>query len=413
MENVRNKDKEKKIVFLFFLAWGFTFFNRLSINFAMPAIQEDLGLAATHTGIVVFAATVAMAVSAIIVGNMSDRQGKRKKFLFPAVLLVGIGSAASYFATSFELFVLIRIFVGLGLGPVLGMIFAITEAASSENKFGRNTGLIMAGDALFASIIGPIAITQLIGLFSWQVALSISSIPTIIVAVLIAKVVPEVDTLLPEKVATETTVEVPKAKRNPVEIFKYPNVVPCTILIVTTLGAYFSLIIYAPLYLTEISGFSLETMGFTASLMGVIYIFYAIFIPRSTDRFGRKPVLITTCIVCAIAPLAMYMFPTSNLSIIGYVIFGGTAGAIHVFFNTIIPLESLPEDLKTTGCSIIFTFGEILGAATFPLISGIIADQFGYTAVMLLSAVLFIFSFAFCFVLKESNKSLARKLKKA
>ena len=409
MEIEKKKTYEKRIIFLFFLAWGFTFFNRLSINFAMPAIQEDLNLTATHTGIVVFAATLAMAVSAVIIGNISDKQGRRKRFLVPAVLLVGIGSAASVLATSFTLFVIIRIFVGLGLGPVLGMIFAITEAASSENKFGRNTGLIMAGDALFASIIGPIAVTQLIGVFSWQIALSITSIPTLVVALLIARIVPEISVLTSAKVVLEVD-ETSVLKRNPVEVFKYPNIVPCIILIVTTLGAYFSLIIYAPLYLTEIAGFSLETMGFTASLMGVIYIFYAVFIPRSTDRFGRKPVLIVTCLVCSLAPLSMFLFPTSNISIVGYVIFGGTAGAIHVFFNTIIPLESLPKELKTTGSSIIFTFGEVLGAATFPLISGIMADHMGYTAVMLLSAALFILSFGLCFLLKESNKSLIRQV---
>lgn len=401
----KNNSNEKKIVFFFFLTWGFTFFNRLSINFAMPVIQKDLNLLASDAGMVVFAATVAMAISSVIVGNLSDRGGKRKKYLVPAVMIVGIGSAASVFANSFTAFLIIRIIVGIGLGPILGMIFAITESESSENKFGQNTGIIMAGDALIANIIGPVAITQLTNYVSWQMALTITSIPTILIALIIAKTVNEVT---PSAQTEQIDVAEKKAKRSPFEIFKYPNIIQCVLLAILTLGAYFSIVTYAPMFLTEISGCSVGTMGIITSLMGVLFIFYAIFIPKSTDHFGRKPVMIAVNLVCALAPLLMFIFPTSKLGIIGYIAFGGVSGAIHVFYNTIIPLESLPEDLKTTGSSIIMALGEILGSAAVPLLLGIFANRHGYGLTMLISGLLFIVAFFVSFTLKESNKSLAK-----
>ncbi len=401
MNTAVRKNIERRIVLMFFLIWGFTFFNRLSINFAMPLIQETLGITDSHTGTIVFVSTVAMAISSLIVGSVSDKQRKRKKFLFPAVLIVGIASATSILATNYTSFLIIRTIMGFGLGPILGMVFSITEVESSENKFGANTGLIMAGDAVLASIIGPLLITQLTKFMSWQASLSISSLPTIILAFVMLKVVPEVQLSSPAEAAD-------KPKASILSVFKYPNVTVCIFLIIFTLGAYFIVATYASLYLTEVMGYSMDTTGLVMSLMGVIYIFYAVLIPRSTDKFGRKPVVTIIILLCATAPLLMFLFPNSMIAMVGYVAFGGLAGSIHVFFNTVIPLESLPDNLKTTGSSVIYAFGEILGSATMPLIGGIISDKFSYGAAMLMAAILFIISFFLCFLLKETNKNVSK-----
>lgn len=398
---VKSTKQEKKIVFFFFLAWGFTFFNRLSINFAMPVIQEDLTLSASDTGFVMFLSTVVMAISAIIVGHISDKQGKRKKFLVPSIMIVGIGSALSIFANSFGMFVFIRVIVGLGLGPILGMIFSITEAESSHNNFGTNTGIIMAGDALLSNILGPIVITQLIKYISWQLALTVTSMPTILIALIIAKKIPEIS----YKITSESGHEKVEKGRI-IDVFKAPNIITCLFLSILTLGSYFSIVTYVPLFLTDVANYTVEQMGIITSFMGVIFIFYAILIPRYTDKVGRKPVMIASNLLCALAPLLLFLFPTSIIGTIGYILFGGVSGAIHVFFNTIIPLESLPENLKTTGSSILLAGGEILGSALIPLIMGMVADSLGYRAVLLISTLLFVLAFFVSFTLRETNDSI-------
>ncbi len=405
MQKAHDKSYEKKVVYLFFLIWGFTFFNRLSINFVMPVIQENLKLTAANIGIINLVSVVVMAISSMIIGRLSDKTGKRKKYLIPATILIGIASMSAIFVTDITGLFIIRILVGIGLGPILPMIFSLTESASGENKFGQNTGIIMAGDALIANIIGPTITTWLTSFMSWQLTLCITSIPTIIVAIIGLKIIHE------STISSTTDVNLEKndaelQAHGAFEIFKYPNVTVCILLAILTLGAYFTLVIYAPLYLTEVLGYSVAKMGLITSCMGVLFVPYAILIPRITDTFGRKPVMIIAILLSAIAPLVMSIFTQSIISVIGYVIFGGVSGAIHVFFNTIIPMESLPNDLKTTGSSITISAGEIGGAALIPVISGILSDKYGYVSAMLFACALFIVAFFISFALKESNKSI-------
>ncbi|MBP1615809.1 MAG: transporter [Bacteroidetes bacterium] len=406
MQKEQDKLYEKKVVYLFFLIWGFTFFNRLSINFVMPVIQENLKLTAANIGIINLVSVVVMAVSSMIIGRLSDKSGKRKKYLIPATVLIGLASMSAIFVTDITGLFVIRILVGIGLGPILPMIFSLTESASGENKFGQNTGIIMAGDALIANIIGPTITTWLTSFISWQLTLCITAIPTIIVAILGFKIIKESTA---DSTSTENVEKSDEELQthSAFEIFKYPNVAVCILLAILTLGAYFTMVIYAPLYLTEVLGYSVAKMGLITSGMGVLFVPYAILIPRITDTYGRKPVMIISILLSAIAPLLMSVFTQSMISVIGYILLGGVSGAIHVFFNTIIPMESLPDDLKTTGSSITISAGEIGGAAMIPVISGILSDKYGYVGAMLFAGVLFIAAFFISFALKESNKSIA------
>ncbi|WP_019909037.1 MFS transporter [Paenibacillus sp. HW567] len=396
---------ERAMVILFFFTWGFTFFNRLSINFVMPVIMDDLHLSSSDVGLVAFVSTITLAFSSIIFGRLSDRQGLRKRFLVPAVLTVSVFTLLSFFAHSFMALLILRGLVGVGLGPILPMIMSLNQSASSENKLGRNTGFILTGDAILASTLGPVIITQLTNHFSWQTTLVISGIPALVMGWLVLKHIKEIDSAASLEESRD-----PQAEALPVQqVLKYPNIALCFILTVLTIGAFFIIVTYAPLYLTEVEGYSVSSMGVISSIMGIVYIPFALSIPRITDKFGRKPVITFTILLCSVAPLFMFLFPNTLFSVGAYILFGGLAGTIHVFLNTIIPMESLPDKLKTTGSSLIIATGEIIGAAGIPFAAGYFAESYGYAATMLGSAILFLCSFLMAFFLKESNRSIAKR----
>ncbi len=393
----RSRFSENKVIFIFALVFGFTFMNRLSINYVLPVIEKDLAISGSDIGLIVFISTIVMAISAIIVGIISDKQGKRRKFLAGSVITVGVGSMLSIIADSFTTFLLARMLVGIGFGPVLAMVFSITEKVSSENKFGTNTGFILAGGECLATILAPIVITQLAVMSDWQMSLCLVGIPTVLVGLAIVKFIPDVTVQVDENLE--------KVDVKPMDIFKYANIFTCILLAILTLGAFFAMIIYAPLYFEETLKVDLETIGIIASSMGLVSICYTFIVPRSTDKFGRKPVLIIACLACAIGPLFMYLFTSSYLGLGGFILLGGLAGSIHIFFNTIIPIEGLPNHLKASGSAILMAVGEILGSGGIVYLAGILADNYGYPAVMLFSSALFFLSFVIAFALKESNKA--------
>lgn len=418
MQEHEKKRYERNMVILFFFTWGFTFLNRLSINFVMPVIKDDLQLSGSDVGLVAFISTITLALSSILFGRLSDQQGLRKRFLVPSVIAVGIFTLLSFFAHDFISLLILRALVGAGLGPILPMIMSINQFSSTENKLGRNTGFILTGDAIIASTLGPIIITQLTEYFSWQTTLVITSIPALIMGWLVFKYVREVDlntasedtnAPLPASIVTSPP-STSSDKAMPMkQILQYPNIMLCFILTIFTIGAFFIIVTYAPLYLTEVEGYSVSKMGLISSIMGIVYIPFALSVPRITDKFGRKPIITITILLCSVAPLFMFLFPKTWLSFGAYIVFGGLAGTIHVFLNTIIPLESLPDGLKTTGSSLIIATGEIVGAAGIPYIAGYVADAYGYAVIMLGSAILFLLSFLLAFWLKESNRTVTSR----
>lgn len=371
----------------------------------MPVISDDLNLSGSDVGLVALVGTLTLAFSSILFGRLSDKQGLRKRFLVPAIFIVGIFTMTSFFVDSFTELLIMRALVGVGLGPILPMVMSLNQSASSDNKLGRNTGLILTGDAIIASALGPVMITQLNNVLSWQVTLFLSGIPTIFIGWLVYRYIREVKVNDEENIQRDQ-----EPKQLPIrQIMKYPNIILCFILTVFTIGAFFVIVTYSPLYLTEVEGYSVSQMGVIASIMGIVYIPFALLVPRLTDKYGRKPVITFTILLCSVAPMFMYLFPHTLISVTTYILFGGVAGSIHVFLNTIIPMECLPDNLKTTGSSFIIATGEIVGAAGIPFAAGYLADAYGYDSTMLCAAILFLISFALAFLLKESNLSVAKR----
>ncbi len=395
------KFNESRVVFILALVFGFSYMNRLAINYLLPVIEGELNISGSDIGLILLASTIALGVSALIIGYISDKQGKRKKFLTMAVITIGIGSILSIFADSFNSLLLSRVVVGLGFGPIMAALFSITEKASSENKFGTNTGFIMAGGEAMATILAPFLLTQLAVMFNWQMAFAIIGVPTILVGIAVAKFVPDVSGKIEDDEDSE------EIDVHPIEMFKYPNMIACSILCIFAFGGFFSLLIYGPLYFEVTMKLDLATIGMLASAMGIFSFCYTFIVPRSTDKYGRKPVLTLACLVCAIAPFAMYLFPSSYIAMGAFAVLGGLGGSVIIFFNTIVPIEGLPDSLKASGSAFLLAVSEIVGAGVMVYVAGIVADTYGYPSLMLFSGVLFLASFGLCFFLKESNMAFA------
>lgn len=395
-----------KLTILFFFSWGFIFLDRLAISFLTPTIMPAMNLNNADIGKIGFVTTGCYAISAVVFGALSDKSGYRKKWLIPFVFGTAVFSGLCSVAGSFNQLLILRGFVGIFEGPITPLMMSMIAQSSSRSKFGQYAGIVNMGAAVIAGTLGPIFITQLLNITSWNMAFLISSLPSFLMAFLLIKFTKE--TINTEEKNTETN---SMNLASFVEIFKYRNIIICGISAILFMSAYWTLMIFSSVYWVNVAKISVEKMGFVASGMGFVCIAWTVIIPKLSDNFGRKNIMIVFSLLAVIVPLTMYFLPGSDVSIYVYMILGGVLGSITPLFFTIIPMESVPQHLRATSNGLILACGEVLGGAIFPVIAGNIADAKGLPFTMLVASILTFSGMLVSFLLIETNSSKEKALK--
>ena len=187
------------------------------------------------------------------------------------------------------------------------------------------------------------------------------------------------------------------------DLVKNKNVVICLITCVLGLSGYWTMMLFASVYLVNVSHFNLQSMGWVTSAMGVLYIVYCIFVPKLADNFGRKPVLFAGLGLSIISPLFMFLFPGASISAYTYVIFFGFTAAVVPIYMTMVPMESVSVTLVATVGALVQGMGDLLGGAVWPVIAGNIADTRGLPFMMLTASLLLVITAVLTLALKETR----------
>lgn len=177
------------------------------------------------------------------------------------------------------------------------------------------------------------------------------------------------------------------------------------------MSGYYIIQIYASLYWTEIAKISVQTAGWLISAAGLFGIFWAVFLPKLSDNFGRRSILAISYIVALLVPVAMWLIPGAKISMALYVLFSAIPGAIGIFWINLIPMESLPPYLTSTGISIPMSMGEFIGGALITTIAGFVADALGLNNMMVLAACGYAISFVLALLIMECAPRVLEKRK--
>jgi MFS family permease len=152
---------EWKAILTLSLAFGLVGLDRFILPPLFPAMMKDLHLNYQDLGNLVGALGIAWGVSAIVIGGLSDRLGRRR-VLVPAVVLFSLLSVFSGMATGLISLLFMRAIMGVAEGAVAPTGVAAAVEASHPARRGMNNGIFQCSIALFGSGIGPILATQLL-----------------------------------------------------------------------------------------------------------------------------------------------------------------------------------------------------------------------------------------------------------
>ena len=372
--NVEQSISRNKLLGIAGVGWMFDALDVGILSFIIAAIGVEWGLDPTQKGWIGSVNSIGMAVGAILFGVLADKIGRKQVFMI-TLLLFSVASGLSAFTTSLTMFLLLRFFIGMGLGGELPVASTLVSENVKPEERGRIVVLLESFWAfgwLLAAIISYFVIpADFWPIEGWRIALLMTAIPAFY-ALYIRMKLPDSPSFATNAVAKNTTFT---AKLRILWSKQYAkSTIMMWVLWFTVVFSYYGMFLWLPSVMTGkgfdlISSFKYVLIMTLAQLPG--YFTAAYFI----EKFGRKFVLITYLIGTA---LSAYFFGNAE-TVATLLLFGmllsffnlGAWGALYAYSP-----EQYPDAVRATGTGIAAGIGRV-GGILGPLLVGMLLGK-GY-----------------------------------
>jgi len=417
--------QETKSVGVLALGFGLVGIDRYLIAPLFPIIARDLHLGYADIGTIAGALAIAWAFAALVMGNLSDRIGRRR-VLVVALTVFGLLIGASGLATGLMGLVAVRVVMGFADGAFTPASISATIEASPPIRHGRNIGIQQMTLTLFGLGFAPLAVAGLLHFLNWRLIFSIFAIPGFILAWLTWKIIPE-GRAHGDSAGLET-------KRNSFEdwwaVLKFSNVRVLMLLMLCCLVCLVTTSTFVPSFLLDSLHMDSSSMSIVVAAIGLGAAAGALALPWISDKTGRKPVMMVST-VGAGAMLILFNNVGPHLVPLFVVLF-----MVQFFNNAMITLivgplcsETVPPTLMATASGLVIAVGELFGGGFATLVAGQAAEHFrnfrwlfaifgasdsfmdrtfNIGHVLYMPVVALVAAFLLCFLLKETLPASAR-----
>lgn len=164
-------------------AWATRFLvnlgNAIATLYLLYFLTDAVGLADPENGVFVAIAvnSVVVALSAVVAGYLSDRNGRRKVFVIWAGVVMAVAALMLAFWQTWPGVLTAAVVLGIGFGAFLAVDLAIvTEVLPDEAGFAKDLGVINIANALpqvIAPVVAAPIVTQLGGYTSLYVVAAV------------------------------------------------------------------------------------------------------------------------------------------------------------------------------------------------------------------------------------------------
>lgn len=396
MSQAHDKRYEYKTIILLSIGFALLNLDRWVIAPLFPVMKEDLGFSYQDLGMIIGATALTWGAASFFMGTLSDKIGRRK-ILFPSLILLSLFSGVTGLAVGLMSMLFLRGILGIFEGAYVPTAFATVKDVSHPSRTGMNMGILGFGAAI-AMGLAPIVATQLLPMVpSWHWVFVMVSVPGIIVAFLLYRIVKDPD----YSKASAQVKDIPKSSIK--DVMKYKNIKLAVLAMCGVMACLFVLSALLPNYLTDYLKLNLEQMGFIAAGPGFGGAVGAFLIPSLSDKFGRKPVIIISLILAAIL---VYVFGGIGAEPVWlFATLFGAAGLVTGALTMLdgpIATETVPPAMIGAATGVIIGVGEIFGGGIAPIISGSIAESYGISSVPYVALVGLVWAAGCCLFLNET-----------
>jgi AAHS family 4-hydroxybenzoate transporter-like MFS transporter len=375
------------LCFLSMLSDGF---DMQILPFSAAQIVKDLAIEPSRLGPLVSTGLVGMLLSGFLAGIVADKVGRRGVIL-TGLCVSGVFTLAKAFTRSYDVFLVLQLLAGLGLGAVVVNVLALTAEYAPAR--GRRFIVTCVGSAYpLGGIVASYVTATLHARIGWSGIFLLGGGASLVLCVVSAMRLPvSVRQLVlqgksPARVAqimrrirpdippdaTWFTPDETLQKSPVVELFRAGR---GTTTVLLALGSMMSLtagyfvVVWSPM-LFSLAGLVSERAVIAASMLQTGAVLGALLWGRLTDLYWPPAILGTAALICLICFSAVGHVTGNYPLLVGIVFLGGVGMGVQSAYNSFVT-SLYPTAMRGTALGTIIGFSRI-GGMFGPILAGLL-----------------------------------------
>ena len=381
------------------IAWMLDAFDVMLFALVLPNLSADLGLTKAEAGLLGSVMLVAAAVGGVCSGRIADRFG-RTRALMLSIALYSVFTFLCGFAGSFTQFVVLRVFLGLGMGGVWSSGAALVSETWPSSSRGRALGFMQSGWAIgYAAAVLVAGAVQ--PRYGWR-------------AVFFLGILPAFFALWVQRRVQEPAIWAHAARDGASQggfgaLFRSgiaPLTIVLTLMNTCTLFAWWGFNLWLPSYLKSspaqggagLTGAS--TTGYLFVMQAGMWVGYVTY-GFVSDRIGRKASYVMYLLSAAVL-LAVYVSVRQPLLLLVLGPFVAFAATGYFSGFGAVTAEIYPTAVRATAQGFTYNVGRLASAAA-PYLVGSLADTRGFGTALLVCSAAFVAAAVFWIWIPETR----------
>jgi MFS family permease len=381
-----------RLLTAFTIAHGVFHFMQQSFAVMLPAIKEIFGISAIQIGALMTAKEIAMGISSLPGGVLSDRLRRYRGIIMAACMaLFGLSWLLVGIATVYPMLICGMVFVSVATS-----VWHLPSMAEISRRFPAKKGAALAIFGIGGSvgdIFGPVITGLLLGILAWRDVISIYAVVPLLMAFwFIWGFRGFGRTKQSEAIADEKGADLKTQINTTIKYFKTTAIWKVNLVAGLRGMCFTTYVTFLPLYMKEGLELSSQSIGFHFGLLWTVGIVASPLMGHLSDRFGRKPVLVPALLCSGTLTVLLAIFGQGIMFTVIIVVLGIFLRSDYALLSAAI-LDIVGQQVATTVLGVL-SFLRFIMAAISPLIAGYLYQNYGMKATLFFVAALFAISAA-------------------
>ncbi len=378
-----------------------------------PLIGRELGLSYTEIASIITTQSITAALSNVPGGIIADSIHRKGRMMALALAWIGIPYLIMSMTHSYWMLLCCAALIGAG-----NTIWHPTAIPTLARRFPERKGLVVSihgmggnvGDAVAPFVAGLLLSGLALGSFfnfegvSWRQVMTFNIIPGIFMSIAILWYL--------GKLQIDGKGKKTNQQLSLSEVVKgFGGLLKNSTLMMLAVSSAFrsmtqaSLLVFVPLYLTNVMGYSSWSVGATMMSLQLCGFIAAPIAGTMSDKVGRRNIMMTSMVMTAVV-IGFMILAGGTAIFVGFVaLLGFFLFAIRAVLQA-WTLDATPENMGGSAIGLLFGI-QAVGGAAGPFISGLIADHYGIMGAFYFMAATIIVANGFVFFISETGKPAA------